>query len=126
VPVCFALDGDRGDERRPERVVSAVDHKPKSTIALARLADIMRAGHATLLVDHYDDEHWDDLWWVRVSGRAVVLAEDDPADGRARAALAARYPQYRDHPPHGPVYAISLDEVTGWRASPDPPAPSPP
>src|SRR5262245_29449738 len=34
VPVCFAPDGDR--------IVSAVDHKPKSTRALARLADITR------------------------------------------------------------------------------------
>jgi PPOX class probable F420-dependent enzyme len=126
VPVCFALVGDGGDERGPERIVSAVDHKPKTTTALARLADITRTGHATLLVDHYDDEHWDDLWWVRVSGRATVLAEGDDADRRARAALEARYRQYRDHPPRGPVWEIALDEVTGWRASAGPAGPSPP
>ena len=36
MPVCFALDGDA--------IVSAVDHKPKTTAALARLADINASG----------------------------------------------------------------------------------
>jgi PPOX class probable F420-dependent enzyme len=108
VPVCFAVDGDR--------IVSAVDHKPKSTRALARLADIERTGRATLLVDHYDDADWSSLWWVRVTGSATVLAADDPRTGGAIDLLAAKYPQYATSPPAGPVYAIAIDHLSSWRA----------
>ena len=97
-------------------MVSAVDHKPKSTPSLARLADIGRTGRATLLVDHYDDTDWSALWWVRVTGSAAVLGEDDPDASRARRALAAKYRQYQDTPPVGPVYAVALDTLRWWRA----------
>jgi PPOX class probable F420-dependent enzyme len=107
VPCCFALDGGR--------VVSAVDQKPKTTIALARLADITRTGRATLLIDHYDED-WSALWWVRVAGSAVVHARDDPLVARALAALGAKYAQYRTAPPPGPVLSVALDTVTSWRA----------
>ena len=61
VPVCFTLhDG---------RIVTAVDAKPKSTTALARLDNVRATGRASLLVDHYDED-WTRLWWVRVDGPA--------------------------------------------------------
>ena len=107
VPCCFALVGD-------ERVVTAVDAKPKSTLALRRLANVRAHPHASLLVDHYDDVDWSRLWWVRVDGTARVI--DGGADrDRAIAALAARYAQYRDAPPPGAVIAL---DVTVWRAWP--------
>ncbi|MGH2477210.1 MAG: TIGR03668 family PPOX class F420-dependent oxidoreductase, partial [Candidatus Limnocylindrales bacterium] len=56
VPICFAIVDDR--------VVSAVDHKPKRTGQLRRLDDIAATGSATVLIDHYDDD-WTRLWWVR-------------------------------------------------------------
>lgn len=98
--------------------MSAVDHKPKTTTALARLADIERTGRATVLVDHYDDADWSALWWVRVSGAAVV---HEPDSDNARAAvdlLVTKYEQYRVHRPQGPVVAVALDAVTSWRATP--------
>jgi PPOX class probable F420-dependent enzyme len=97
-------------------VVSAVDHKPKSTRALARLGDIERTGRATLLVDHYDDTDWTALWWVRVTGAAVVVGVDDPGAEGARRALAAKYRQYEATPLTGPVYAVALDVLRWWRA----------
>ncbi len=48
VPCCFVLDGDR--------IVSAVDAKPKSTLALARLANLRAHPEAALLVDRYDED----------------------------------------------------------------------
>jgi PPOX class probable F420-dependent enzyme len=110
VPICCALDP------ASDRLVSAVDHKPKSTTALARLADIERTGRATVLVDHYDDQDWSALWWVRVHGPAQVLAPDDERAGRARDLLVAKYPQYRARPPAGPVVTVALDRLTWWRA----------
>jgi PPOX class probable F420-dependent enzyme len=108
VPICFALDG--------ERVVSVVDHKPKTTTSLARLADIERTGRATLLVDHYDDVDWSALWWVRASGPATVHAPTDPDGDTARLRLGEKYGQYRESPPAGPTYSIMIESLTWWSA----------
>jgi PPOX class probable F420-dependent enzyme len=105
VPCCFALDGDT--------LFTAVDGKPKSTLALQRLANLAAHPIASLLVDHYDDE-WADLWWIRVDGVARIV--DIDADRTAALErLAARYRQYRLQPPPGPVVAI---DITGWTAWP--------
>ena len=108
VPCTFAVAGDR--------LVSAVDHKPKTTTRLARLADIERCGRATVLVEHYDDD-WSQLWWIRVAGRATVHRADDPFTSEAVAALVAKYEQYQRQPPAGPCYSVELDEVVAWRAT---------
>jgi PPOX class probable F420-dependent enzyme len=108
VPVCFALLDDR--------VVSAVDHKPKRTTRLQRLIDMERTGHAVLLVDHYEED-WSKLWWVRVSGPAVVHSPTDAIDALARAALVAKYRQYQEVRPAGPVWSIGLDEIQWWSAA---------
>ncbi|NDU73697.1 TIGR03668 family PPOX class F420-dependent oxidoreductase [Actinomadura sp. DSM 109109] len=107
VPVTFAVH--RG------AVYTAVDHKPKTTRNLRRLADIRANPRVALLADHYEDD-WDRLWWVRVDGHAVVV--DDPARTAGPVGLLAdRYPQYRARPPEGPVIAITIDAWTGWSAS---------
>jgi PPOX class probable F420-dependent enzyme len=108
VVCCFALDGGT--------LVTAVDHKPKSTTALQRLTNVRARPHASLLVDHYDED-WSALWWVRVDGPARVAEAGAGDDTRARAVelLAAKYPQYRARPPEGPVIVV---EVERWRAWP--------
>ena len=100
VPVCFALDGGR--------IVTAVDAKPKATTALARLENVRATGRASLLVDHYAED-WSQLWWVRVDGAAEVLQSD-----RAIDALAAKYEQYREARPAGPVIAIEPERWRSW------------
>jgi len=99
VPCCFVLDGDT--------IYSAVDAKPKTTLALQRLANVRANPHASLVVDHYDDD-WSQLWWIRVDGDARVVESDV-----AVALLRAKYPQYAQTPPPGAVVAIA---VTRWRA----------
>ncbi|TYK45828.1 TIGR03668 family PPOX class F420-dependent oxidoreductase [Actinomadura decatromicini] len=107
VPVTFAVH--RG------AVYTAVDHKPKGTRDLRRLANIRANPRVALLADHYEDD-WDRLWWVRVDGHAAVV--DDPArTAEPVRLLADRYPQYRDRPPDGPVIAVTIDAWTGWTAS---------
>ena len=104
VPVCFALhDG---------RIYTAVDAKPKATRALQRLENVRAHGRASLLVDHYDDEDWTQLWWVRVEGPAEVLQSAPAID-----ALAAKYEQYREARPDGPVIAIAPERWRSWVAS---------
>jgi PPOX class probable F420-dependent enzyme len=108
VPICFAL--------LETRLLSAVDHKPKRHERLRRLDDIAATATATVLVDHYDED-WDELWWIRIRGAAAVHADTEPIAAEARAALVAKYPQYRELPPQGPVYSVRLDEMRWWRAA---------
>ena len=104
VPVTFAVLG--------ERIVFAVDHKPKSTTRLRRLDNIAAQPSVCLLVDVYDED-WSRLWWARADGTAAVLARDEEGVD----ALAARYPAYREQRPGGPVVSIDVTAWTGWAAS---------
>lgn len=93
-------------------VVTAVDQKPKSTRALKRLTNIEETGHASFLVDHYEDD-WKRLWWVRVDGPASVLRQGEVFESGLDA-LVAKYRQYQQDRPLGPVIAISQAKITGW------------
>lgn len=105
VPIVFAFEGDD--------LVTAVDHKPKRTAALQRLANIRDDPRVSVLIDHYAPD-WNALWWVRIDGRARIVASGDEF-ARAVAALAGRYEQYRVEP-EGPAIRVSIDRVSGWTA----------
>jgi PPOX class probable F420-dependent enzyme len=107
VPITFALVGDR--------IVTAVDHKPKRTSQLQRLENIRHNPDVTVLVDHYSDD-WSTLWWVRLRGRAEVL---ESAGRTAVAPLVAKYAQYRERPPAGPVIVVHVADATAWSAGGD-------
>jgi PPOX class probable F420-dependent enzyme len=109
VPIVFAVEG--------ETIYSAVDHKPKRTTALRRLANVVANPAVTLLVDHYDDEDWQALWWVRVDGVGRVVPPEQPEAREAVALLTAKYGQHRERPPAGPVLAIAVDRWSAWSAS---------
>ncbi|HEX7354463.1 MAG TPA: TIGR03668 family PPOX class F420-dependent oxidoreductase [Mycobacteriales bacterium] len=109
VPVVFAVDGDR--------IVTAVDHKPKRTTALQRLANIRANPLVSLLVDEYADGDWTTLWWVRADGHARVLDHRDDIARQGVELLTRRYPQYRDRRPGGPVVVIEVARWTAWSAS---------
>ena len=110
VPCSFALLDDT-------TIVSAVDHKPKRTTALRRLANIAANPRVALLADHYEDD-WDALWWARADGTARVVepGADPPLRSAAVRALSARYPPYRTRPPAGALIVIAVDRWSGWRA----------
>ncbi|WP_341477183.1 TIGR03668 family PPOX class F420-dependent oxidoreductase [Frankia canadensis] len=121
VPVTFAVTdlaaagappGGRGAPA--EAVVSIVDHKPKSTsTGLRRLRDIAANPRVSLLVDHYEDD-WERLWWARVDGLARIVLADEAEHAATRAALAARYAQYRQVPPGGPAIIVTGLRWSGW------------
>jgi PPOX class probable F420-dependent enzyme len=104
VPVTFAVDGDR--------IYTAVDHKPKTTTNLRRLRNIGENPRAALLADRYAED-WEQLWWVRVDGRARVLGEGAVGE-RPQDLLAEKYQQYRQRRPAGPVIEIEAERWTGW------------
>jgi len=104
VPICFAIDGDT--------LYTAVDEKPKRTRRLQRLRNIEANPRVEVLIDQYDED-WTRLWWVRLRGTARIVE-----DRRAVQLLAAKYPQYRERPPAGPVIAVEIEERHEWTASP--------
>ena len=107
VPVCFVLDRDT--------VYWAVDHKPKASRRLGRLANLEANPVAQLVVDHYAED-WAELWWVRVSTEAQVLPPGVESE-RALDLLAAKYEQYRENRPAGPVVRLKVSRWSGWAAA---------
>lgn len=106
VPIVFAVAGGR--------IVTAVDHKPKSTTRLRRLDDIRANRRVSVLVDEYDED-WAQLWWARADGTAQVLASYDVGP------LVEKYEQYRGAVPTGPVLVVDVQRWSGWSAGETPP-----
>jgi PPOX class probable F420-dependent enzyme len=109
VPITFAVEEDT--------ILTAVDHKPKRTVRLRRLANIEANPRVAVLVDHYEED-WSKLWWARADGLARMLAAGTAQHSNAVAQLAARYPQYAERRPDGPAIEISVSRWSGWRARP--------
>lgn len=105
VPIAFAVAGDT--------IYSAVDAKPKRTRALRRLANVRANPAVSLLVDHWDEDDWGRLWWVRADGRGRVLDAGDAEARRAVELLRERYPRQRAD---GEVLAIEVERWSGWAA----------
>jgi len=108
LPVTFAVvDG---------LVWSAVDHKPKRRPGeeLARVRWLRERPESALTVDRYDDD-WTRLAWVQLLGTSAVV--DVAGNDVVLAALAARYPQYRDRPPGGPLLRLEVERTVCWSAS---------
>ncbi|HEY5154900.1 MAG TPA: TIGR03668 family PPOX class F420-dependent oxidoreductase [Acidimicrobiales bacterium] len=103
VPITFAVDDGR--------IVTAIDHKPKSTARLKRLDNIGGNPVVSLLLDEYHDEDWSQLWWVRLRGVAQIVEAGDLYE-RSIKALVAKYPQYQSVTPTGPAIVI---EVIRWQ-----------
>lgn len=106
VPVTFAVDG--------EQIYIAIDHKPKTTVNLRRLRNIRENPKVTILADHYTED-WAALWWARADGHATIV-EDDRRRDHPLDVLAAKYEQYRQMRPAGPVIVIDAANWTGWRS----------
>lgn len=107
VPVVFAIDQDH--------IYTAIDHKPKQTRQLRRLANIRATPAVSLLVDHYEDD-WNRLWWVRADGVATIR-EEPAAMSAGLDLLVERYSQYQNHRPVGPLIDIVVTSWSGWSAS---------
>jgi PPOX class probable F420-dependent enzyme len=93
---------------------SAVDDKPKRVPGdeLARVRWLRASGAVALTVDRYDDD-WTQLAWVQVLCRGSI----EPVHAVVLAALANRYPAYRERPPGGPLVRLEPDRVVYWQAS---------
>lgn len=118
VPLVFALVG----AEPALRVYWAVDAKPKRSRSLQRVRNLQADPRAEVLIDGYEED-WSKLWWVRLTGSARQIEAPEEI-AAALGALRAKYPQYRESPPPGPVFAIDVERVASWEtaAPPGPPA----
>ncbi|MCH8993203.1 MAG: nucleotidyltransferase family protein, partial [Acidobacteria bacterium] len=98
VPITFALAGDM--------LVTGVDHKPKSTLSLKRLANIRHNRRVSVLVQHYAPD-WSALWWARADGTATLI---EPKDRRHRVA-AVILPYLEDLADRGAVQKEVAAEI---------------
>jgi PPOX class probable F420-dependent enzyme len=114
LPVTFAV--------AEGRIWSAIDQKPKRAGEPARVRFLRRDPRAALTVDRYSDD-WDQLAWVQVLGSVRILDASEGAAGLA--ALSAKYEQYREERPPGPLLALQPERYLWWRAA-DPVAPGGP
>ena len=102
LPVTFAVwEGD---------VWSAIDQKPKRAGEPARVRRLRRRPEAALLVDRYDDD-WSRLAWLELRGPVSV----EPL-GPALEALIAKYPQYSEARPQGPLLRMAPERFASWQA----------
>ncbi len=106
VPITFVVDADR--------IITAVDGKPKRGTRLRRLDNIAANPAVSLLVESYDDD-WSRLWWARADGVAAVLTNEEARAGVVEL-LRARYPQYTTVSIDGPVIVIEVRRWSGWTA----------
>ena len=106
VPISFAFEG--------ETIVTAIDHKPKTTTSLQRLRNIEAVPVASVIIDHYEDD-WSRLWWLRADGAARIVPDGSEwEDGIER--LTQKYRQYRIDALRGPVIVIAVAKWTSWSA----------
>jgi PPOX class probable F420-dependent enzyme len=108
LPVTFAL--------AEGALWSAIDHKPKGAGEPARVRYLQRRPQAALTADRYDDD-WTRLAWVQVLGEVALLDAEAAAGGLE--ALAAKYVQYRERAPAGPLLRLEPSRVLFWRAHED-------
>jgi PPOX class probable F420-dependent enzyme len=105
LPVTFAV--------AEGRIWSAIDQKPKRAEEPARLRFLRRDPRAALTVDSYSDD-WEELAWVQVLGRVSIF---ELAAGRpGLQALSAKYQQYEEEAPPGPLLALDPQRYLSWRA----------
>ena len=119
VPACFALaEADDGSTR----LYTPLDEKPKRVADphfLARVHDIAARPEVTLLADRWEED-WDNLAWIRLDGRAMLLEPGpDQWSGEehasAVAALRSRYAQYSAHDLNGrPIIRVDLISARSW------------
>ena len=109
LPVTFAV--------AEGRIWSAIDQKPKRAEEPARLRFLRRDPRAALTVDRYSDD-WEELAWVQVLGSVRILDVSEGAVGLAAlTALTAKYDQYREEAPPGPLLALDPQRYLWWRAA---------
>ena len=109
VPVCFAVLG--------ERIVTAVDHKPKRTSRLRRLAEHRAEPRRVPARRRLRPGRLDGPLVGPRRRHCAACRRRRAGSAAAIDALVERYPQYRVTRPEGPVIEIAVTRWSGWSAA---------
>ena len=90
-----------------------IDGKRKRPGTLQRVRTVETNPHATLLLDHYEED-WSRLWWVRIEAIASIV----PLPTSARLKLTKKYAGYADT--ELGIESIKLEIVSVHKWSQDP------
>ena len=99
VPICFAL--------RDGELISAIDHKPKRGVVMARIRHLEANPNVAVTMDRWDED-WTRIGWVMVRGVARL---EEPVGAEI---LNARYPQYDDMPAHDALIIVRPERILWW------------
>ena len=81
------------------------------------MRNILSNPHATLVVDHYDED-WQNLRYILVTCRAEVLAGSEDEATEAVSILRKKYRQYHEMDLDGnPVIKLTPQRFTAWSYS---------
>lgn len=89
--------------------------KPKSSFRLQRERNLETDPRATLLIEHWDRDDWNQLWWVRAELRWEGPATDEQT-AQLGSRLSTAFRQYDDHP-FASILALRIVGVSGWAAT---------
>ena len=109
VPACFSYDGGR--------IAVPIDRvKEKSGSVLRRVRNLEADPRASLLCDHWEQNDWSRLWWVRAS---LEWAADsgEPELEVLLELLEQKHRQYEGRP-FADVLVFRVTGLTGWAAGP--------
>lgn len=110
VPIVFCRSGDY--------LWSPVDGKPKGGSTLARLKHIKRDPRVSLLIDYYEAD-WHCLWWIRITGDALVcqFESDEGLLASIEQEFRKKYPQYLTTPlfyGKPTLIRIAIETLRSW------------
>ncbi len=109
VPACFSY-ADGGVAVPIDRV------KEKSDSVLQRVRNLGADPRAVLLCDHWDQNDWSRLWWVRASLEWVVHP-GEPEVEVLLGLLEQKHRQYEGRP-FADVLIFRVTALSGWAAGP--------
>ncbi|HJT86134.1 MAG TPA: pyridoxamine 5'-phosphate oxidase family protein [Nitrososphaeraceae archaeon] len=92
VPVVFAFEGNN--------IFIPIDEKTKrvNSNQLKRVKNIQKNPNISFLIDTYDDEDWNNLYYLMIQGKARIanMVKDIDTIKKAHALLSNKYLQYKN------------------------------
>ena len=118
VPVVFVFDGNN--------IFIPIDDKPKKTMnsdQLKRVKNIQKNHNISFLIDTYDDNDWNNLAYLMIQGKAVIVnvVNDKDTIKKAHFLLSEKYAQYKKQVVEmGDIcIVIDIQKTISWKYLPN-------
>ncbi len=114
VPVVFVFDG--------KNIFIPIDDKPKTVNSnqLKRVKNIQKNSNISFLIDTYDDKNWNNLSYLMIQGKAIIvnMVNDKDTIQKAHSLLSEKYFQYKKIVDMGDIcIVIDIQKEITWKYS---------